>query len=764
MALPFPSTAARPGLFPRRGTLLLGLLLVSAVIGCGDGVSPGGGGGDDDDDDDDDVAFPDSGPGFGDDDDGDPGPSGLDERPANPSCLAPARPRIAPVDIRLEPAFTELPSLTRPLFLTHPPSEPGRTYLIEQPGRVRTFTGSGGDAEVALDIRERVDSRPNEGGLLGIAFHPDYEANGEVFLSYTGQRDGGLHSVVSRFRRLDDGPRIDPDSEEIVFQTRQPAGNHNGGTILFGPDGLLYVSMGDGGGANDRFGHGQNRDSVLGAILRIDVDVPAADAYGIPPTNPFADGGGAPEIFAWGFRNPWRMSFDRGTGTLWAGDVGQGRLEEIDVVELGGNYGWPIREGDECFQAATCDREGLVDPVAVYGRGEGVSVTGGYVYRGQALPELVGVYLYGDFGSGRLWGLFEDPVDGGFDPTVLLDTGVDVASFAEDAEGELYLIGLSGTLRKIVPEDPSGGDDESFPRRLSETGCMDPSDPRQPGPGLVPYRPIAELWSDGAEKERWLAIPDGTQLALDPDGDFRFPEGTVLVKSFRQGGRLVETRLFVRHDDGSWGGYSYAWNEAETDAELLPSAARRTFSDGVSWAYPSRGQCLACHTEAAGRSLGLELAQLDHEIAYPSTGRTANQLDTLRGIGLLPASIAVARRRPNLTPYQGGDAAVGPRARSYLHVNCASCHRPEGPGRGEQDLRAEASLSAVGCGDRPIHGDLGLGDRARLLRPGDPARSLHVERMSRRDVYRMPPLASERVDALGVGLVADWIAGLGACD
>jgi len=753
MAFPPARRRSQPCLF-----VLMLLLASVAAAGCSES-SPGRGDDDDDDmvgDDDDAPMLPDAGP-------IDTAVSGLDGRPSNSDCVAPARPASGAIPVRLEDPFPELPRLDRPLFLTQAPGVTDRFWLIEQPGLVRTFTGDGDDASLTVDLRDRVDASANEAGLLGIAFHPDFADNGEVFLSYTARFEGNRVSEVSRFTSPDDGLTIDPASEEIVFRTRQPASNHNGGTILFGPDGLLYLSLGDGGGANDTFDNGQDPDTVLGAILRIDVDV--EEGYGIPPDNPFADGGGAPEIFAWGLRNPWRMSFDRETGTLWAGDVGQRRVEEIDVIERGGNYGWPIREGDECFRDPFCDPAGLVEPVAVYGRDDGNSVTGGYVYRGSAIEGLEGVYVYADFGSGQMWGLFDDPATGELAPTPLLSTGLNVASFAEDAAGELYVIGLFTGIRKIVPdgEGPSAGGGP--PRLLSETGCMDPGDPRRPGPGLVPYEPTATLWSDGSAKRRYIAIPNDAVITVDDDGDFQFPVGTVLVKAFGLGGRTVETRLFVRHEDGGWAGYTYAWNEDETDAELLTGSARRTFSDGVTWTYPSRAQCMACHTEAAGRSLGLETAQLDAALTYAETGRTANQLDTLVEIGMVEGPLpAEATRRPALAPYEGGDADVADRARSYLHANCSGCHRPGGPGRGEQDLRFEAGLADVGCGVDPVHGGLGLGPDAALVAPGAPAQSVLLERMNRRDVHRMPPLASDVVDVLGTGLVRDWIADLAGCE
>lgn len=761
-----PSTAAGAGgklgrMLSRVSLAVLAMACLAAA--CGDGAArPASDGGP-------------PGPGV---DAGPPieGLPGYDARPPNPTCVAPERPGegAGEVAVRLEPAFRGLEGIVAPLGLFPTPGAPGRHHLIEKLGRVLTFTGDGADLEVAADLRDLpspVDARPNEGGLLGLAFDPDFADTGDVYVSYTARDgDGRFESRVARLTSEDGGLTFPLATHEILFRVVQPAGNHNGGTIAFGPDGHLYLSLGDGGGANDRYRNGQDPQTVLGAILRLDVTGEPGggrhgDGYGIPGDNPFADGvDGAPEIFAWGLRNPWRMSFDPATGLLWAGDVGQGALEEIDVVENGGNYGWPVWEGDRCFRPPTCPEEGFVFPVATYGRDEGVSVTGGYVYRGAALPELDGVYLYADYGTGRLWGLFPDGADAWTARVLIANTGLNVGSFARDADGELYLVDLGGgadAFWKLVRDgDPPAGGGPA--RRLSETGCMDPEDPWLPGPGLVPYAPRAPFWSDGADKRRWLAVPDGETVAVLPDGDLDFPPGTVLVKSFERGGRRVETRLFVRHPDGVWAGYSYEWNGEGTEAFLLEDGKTVSLGDGP-WVFPSRPQCLECHTAVANRSLGLELAQLDHDLVYP-TNRRANQIDTLTSIGLVETPLPPAEsRRPPLAAYDG-DAPGGDRARSWLHSNCAGCHRPGGPARGELDLRFERPLASTGtCDEPPAFGDLGIDD-ARVVAPGDAGRSVLAARLRRLDAARMPNVGSLVVDDAGAALVESWIDALDGCE
>ncbi len=687
---------------------------------------------------------------------------GIDARPSNPSCLAPPRP-TAQVSLELVEAFPGLPQLNRPLMLRPYPEDPDWLYVIEQPGRVLRFHRSdpAGTLEVALDHRAEVDDGPNEAGLLGFAFHPDFASNHYVYLSYNRRAGGALWSRVARFTVTAAGT-LDPTSEAVVFEVEQPYGNHNGGHIVFGPaegpagERYLYLGLGDGGSGGDPLGNGQNTSTVLGAILRLDVD--GATPYAIPPDNPFAGGGGAPEIFAWGLRNPWRFSFDRATGDLWAGDVGQNRIEEIDLVQLGGNYGWNIKEGSECFGAATCDSSGLIDPVVEYSHAEGQSVTGGYVYRGSAIPELVGVYIFGDFASGTLWGIFSD-AGGNPERRQLLATDRNIASFAEDADGEILLLDLGGRIDRLARRQGGGAD--PFPERLSETGCVDPNDPTQMAPGLIPYAPAAPLWSDGLQKDRWMALPDGATIDVDAQGDLVFPVGTVLIKTFAYEGRRIETRLLVHHDDG-WAGYAYEWNEAQDDAVLLPAGKRVTLPDGRSWLIPSRSQCLACHTQAAGYSLGLEVAQLNHAHVYEGR-RRANQMATLDHIGLFTTSPGDPSELPAFPAPEDAAAPIAERARAYLHANCSMCHRPGSTGRSEADMRWWIPYGDTAlCNADPSEGDLGIAGAKRIA-PGDPDRSLVSVRMKRLDAHRMPPLGTDVVDPVGTEVIDAWIASQSGC-
>lgn len=670
--------------------------------------------------------------------------------------------------MKLEQVFVDTPIFPA-VMLAQPPGDP-RVFVAQLSGQV-----------VAFDLKNPPSTAPpivlappvtlafeGEGGFYGIAFHPRFGQNGLVFMSFTatsGTSPVGMRSVVARMRSTDGGASFGEYTELLSFD--QPANNHNGGGIAFGNDGYLYLGFGDGGGGGgDPFVNGQRKEGFFSKILRIDVDAPPAPglAYAIPDGNPWKAGGGEPATYAWGLRNPYRISIDRGTGDLLIGDVGEGGFEEVDRARApGANFGWPCREAAHDFitQPPHCPAgtSGLAEPIHEYAHGPGgAAIVGGVVYRGSAIPSLVGAYVFGDFSTGQVWALDEDPVTGARRARRINDQGPirSWGGFSEDASGEIYALDLTGLVYKLVPAGAPAP--STFPEKLSQTGCVDAADPARPAAGVLSYSVNAELWSDGADKERGFALPDGATIGVGPDGDLDLPVGSVTMKTFSLGGRRVETRLMVRHDDGDWAGYTYEWDEGGRDATLLPAGKARAIG-GQRYVFPSRGECLACHTSAAGRTLGLELAQLDRPHTYASTGRTAPQLATLAHIGLFSAAL------PPVTPLAGLGAS-GPaeaRARAYLHANCSFCHRSGGPTPSAIDLRASLPLGAARvCGVAPSTGDLGV-PGALLLAPGDPARSLLSVRMRTTAQGRMPPLASTRVHAEGADLVDAWIRGIGAC-
>jgi uncharacterized repeat protein (TIGR03806 family) len=679
------------------------------------------------------------------------GPFGVAQRPSNATCRAPERPQGAD-KVQLVPALGGA-TFSMPVGAFQAPQDGSRWFVVEKAGTVKVIP-SGGTPSTFVDVRSLVNAGPQEAGLLGMAFHPRFATNGQVFLSYTAPSATSpvnLRSVVARFTSKDGGKTLEPTPEELL-SLDQPFENHNGGNIAFGPDGRLYLGLGDGGSAGDPNNNAQNTQSLLGKLLRIGVD--GSKPYAIPADNPFALGGGRKEIYALGFRNPWRYSFDRATGELWLADVGQSSWEEIDRVVKGGNYGWKPKEGDHCFGSNPCNQPGLIDPVWEYDHSQGVSITGGFVYRGSALPPLIGQYLYGDFGSGRIWALAPDAQNALFS-RLLLETGLAIASFAEGADGELYVIDFSGgKLYQLAPAPQQTG---TFPTTLSATGCFDAAHPGQVAPGVLPYDVNSPLWSDGAVKERFMALPDGARIHVEADGDFTFPVGTVLIKSFSLGGKRVETRLLVRHTDGAWGGYTYEWNAAQTDAALLDADKTVQLPGGQSWTFPSRAQCVQCHTAAAGGSLGPEIAQLNRDLAYPG-GLTANQLATLDHIGLFDGALdLLPSELPQLSRPSDPSRPLEPRAKAYLHANCSFCHRPLGTGRGPADFRAATPLSNMGvCDAAPTVGDLGVAN-ARLLAPGASARSIISVRMHALDDRRMPPVGRALVDSDGTAVVDGWI-------
>jgi uncharacterized repeat protein (TIGR03806 family) len=372
----------------------------------------------------------------------------------------------------------------------------------------------------------------------------------------------------------------------------------------------------------------------------------------------------------------------------------------------------------------------------------------------------VGRYIFGDFGSSRVWAVQYDAM-GRASKQDLFTAPSNVSTVAQDQNGEVYLVTYgNGLLYRINPTGTPPMD--TVPRTLSATGCFAAGDITRPATGVLPYNINAPLWSDGAAKERYFAVPDGATITVGADGDFSFPNGTVLIKTFTIGGRRVETRLFVRHMDGVWAGYTYAYNAAGTDADLLQAGETRMFG-AQAWTYPSRSECMQCHTSAAGGSLGLELAQLNSTITYPSTGRAANQLATLERVGYFAAPLGMPPAMLPAFPTYASAAPIAQRARAYLHSNCSSCHRPGSTGRGNMDLRyATAAAMTNTCNAVPSQGDLGVMG-ARVIVPNAPAQSVLSLRMHALDANRMPPLGTRAVDAEGTALIDGYIRSLAAC-
>jgi uncharacterized repeat protein (TIGR03806 family) len=691
---------------------------------------------------------------------------GLQTRPANPTCVAGAPPPTAAKFVRIWPTVTFTTALD---IVPHP----NGTEMVVAQKDCKVIAVPKDPAATQAQARTLMTipmcNTDVESGLLSFQFHPDFKTNGYVFAVYT--RNDGMHSTrVARFKSSDAGKTIDPTTELKIWEHVQRRGTHHGGSMHFGPDGMLYVSFGDdnsGDYMDARFNDAQNPKVSYGKLFRLDVTAPpdAGKPYHIPADNPFADGAmGIPEMYARGFRNPWRFSFDRGgTHELWLADPGEeangnkgddGKAdpyERINRIQKGKFYGWPFWQGSHCYR--TCGVEKGELPEAEYSHNGGPSaIVGGFVYRGAAVPGLVGKYIHADYEHGQAYI---------YDPATKMRTGFSQGgkpvAFGEDLDGELYLAREGGQIEKLQNSVTMGMG--GFPNLLSQTGCVLPTDATKPAAGMIPFTVAQFFWSDGAEKERFLAVPDGKTIDVAADGDMTLPPGGVTMKNFRMGGKLFETRFFVRHMDGSYYGYTYQWNAAGTDATKVPEAGLdATLSTGQAWWYPSTTGCFTCHNEAAGRSLGLETRQLNSIGTYGTA--KANQFKTLDHIGLLSGNKTV------LSAFPSRDDTTAPletRARAYLAVNCANCHRPNGPGRGVWNALYDTPFKDMKiCNAAPEHGDLGKAG-ATLLKPGMHDASLIWMRMSQRMENFMPPLASKVADTAGATLLQQWIDGTGAC-
>ena len=736
-----------------------------ALAGCSGG---GGGGGTS-------TGTSSPGSGSGSSGSGSSGAFGLTRRLPAPQLNFPVTaPQPASQSVEFARAFPAL-SFSRPIYLTAAPDRTDRIFVVEQEGRILVFPNldnvQPNEVRVFLDIRSRVTGGFTEEGLLGLAFDPDFETNGFFYVHYS--RSNPRRSRFARFQvSASDPSRANPSSESVFLEVSQPFSNHNGGMLDFGPDGLLYIGLGDGGSGGDPQGNGQNLGSLLGSILRIDVRGFGAQAgYRIPASNPFVGAGFGvrQEIWAFGLRNPWRFSFDRGSGRLWAGDVGQGAREEVDIVVRGGNYGWNVREGSLAFTGiAPASR--FIQPVLDYPRSVGRTVIGGYVYRGRQVPGAVGRYLYGDFVTRRIFSAVFNGVS--ITQNTQIDTISSLSSFGEDRDGELYALSLNGQVFRL---QTLGGNPppQVIPPTLSATGLFANTTSLTPAPGLIEYDVNAPLWSDGAIKRRWLALPGAEQIIFNASGPWTFPVGTVLVKHFELelvagnpgSRRRLETRVLV-HQQSGWAGFVYKWNAAQTDADLLPNARISdtfTITDTSApggqrlqtYGYPSRNDCMDCHTAAAGHVLGPRTLQLNGDFDYPAA--RDNQLRSWNNIGLFttnigPHGVFDAHANPS-----DPSAPIEARARAYLAANCAMCHLPGGPAPGGLDLRSGIPTSSLNVsGVRPSEGSLGLVDAFRV-KPGVKESSVLWERVRRRNNVQMPPLATNEVDPVAEDVLGQWI-------
>jgi len=670
-----------------------------------------------------------------------------------------------------------------------------------------------------------------DGVIYDIVFHPEFAKNRYVFVGANG-KFGTNQPHKTRVIRYEVSAK---EPFQILGNTAQTiidweSNGHNGGAICFGTDGMMYVTSGDGTSDSDLNLAGQDTTKRLAKVLRIDVDHPnPGRAYSIPKDNPWvANKDFVPEAWAMGLRNPWRIACDPATGNIWVGNNGQDLWETVYLVRKGDNYGWSVLEGTHDFYP---DRKAgpkpFAKPAAEHHHREARSLTGGVVYHGKKFPQLKGHYLYGDYSTGKIWSLAPPSPDATLplSPSEIADTPHQITGFAIDHDGEVLILDHLTGIHTLEP-NPLAGKKGNFPTLLSQSGFFSSLKEYKLRPGILPYEVNSPLWSDGAFKVRHFFIPD----RMDKDGNrfpqaathsgsgpWNFPDGTVIIKSFalelkpgdEASRKWIETRFLVK-EENEWTGYSYSWNDEQTEATLVGTdGANRDFvlSGGPgkqTWRYPSRAECMVCHSRAAGFVLGLCDLQLNKEVNHQ--GKRVNQITLLESLGkvnenwgsLLTDRLKDRAKAASLKPSEldawiaantppGGfpnqtlilesppeklaklpnplDPKTGSleeRVRSYLHVNCAVCHVEAGGGNSKIRLDWAAKPKEMNLIDvPPSHHSFGL-PQARLVAPGFPERSVLLHRLGMNDQGKMPPVGRSVVDREALKLVTDWIRGMPA--
>ncbi len=652
-------------------------------------------------------------------------------------------------------------------------------YAIEAPGTDALWivSAGGGQGQPSRLLRVKNDPQATQaetilelpGRLLySVCPDPAYAQSHEIYVFTNGPTGNPVRNDrVARYRVSAAGNRqVEPASEEVVLEW--PSAGHDGGDMAFGSDGLLYIATGDGSADSDQLNSGQTLDDLLGAILRIDVRrTDDGRPYRVPADNPFVGREGARgEIWAYGLRNPWRMSFDQTSGQLWVGNNGQDRWETAHLVRKGENYGWSIFEGSHAFYLER--QRGPTPPVAPtieHSHADFRSLTGGVVYHGPQHTDLEGAYIYGDYSSGRIWGLKHDG-QGAQWHRELADTSLQIAGFCCDRHGQLLVVDHGGGLYRLVAAPPAA-QQAPFPRLLSETGLFTSTEQQAPAPGLIPYTVNWPAWNDGAWADRWLAVPGEAKVDYDAARGWTFPDGTAIVQTLSLDAgpdntaarRRLETRVLLKQQ-GEWAGYSYAWNKEQTDAELVESSgAELALPPGGPpgpWRVPSRAECMACHSRAANYVLGVSEAQLNGPQNY--AGGMDNQLRTLDHVGLFSKPLEKPLQEcAKLPTADDASAPLEQRARAYLHVNCSGCHVAAGGGNAQMELLFTQPLDKTNLvGARPQHDTFGIAN-AMLVAPGNPQQSVLLRRLGRRGPGQMPPLVSRQVDESAVALLSSWI-------
>ena len=737
--------------------------------------------------------------------------------------LGGAFPEDPPVDeITYEEVFSNL-TFNSPLTWAMPPGQ-DLVFIGQRDGIIYYFDKNLANPtkNLLIDLSNKVGV-VGDGGFLGFAFHPQFGTTGKNYFytwyatrnsagevprptqgqgCYDQEEDGG-YLVLRRYTMEENSIAVVPNSELTMIQIRLYGSTHRGGGLTFGDDGFLYLTTGD----QTAWSKAQDIvNNIDGGVLRIDVnkdptkshppvrnmpddhgfsDEITGNEYYIPNDNPFLspDGSNFEEFYTLGHRAPHRMTKDQLTGKLYVGEIGGGRHEEINVIEKGKNYGWPVYEGD--FKHTNCIQETYNNmpaepPLAFFQRSEANAIIGGYVYRGMDIPLLYGKYICADYGTGEeIWSV--DIQTGAYEQLTIF-APENVISFGQDHEGEIYILKLGNNVKLYKLSTPVASQDP--PATLSATGAFSDLASLTPAPGIIPYDLIEPFWSDNAIKRRWMSIPnDGThdtpgeQIPFSEEGDWDLPIGTVLIKHFdlpidetdQEEIKRLETRFSIKANNGHFYFLTYKWRADNSDADLiqigLDEDIQITTSSGTrtqTWHYPSRGECLACHSTATGGALGLKTRQLNKAITYPSTGITANQLITLSHIGIIDQSIDYEDTKSFLTLARKDDplAPLEHRARSYLDVNCGYCHRPQTDNRASFDARITTPLEFSGLFSSQLNESIGLPEEW-IIFPGDISKSVAYHRMNSIDPgIAMPPVGKNELDYDGTALVAEWIASL----
>ena len=679
-----------------------------------------------------------------------------------------------------------------PISISHAPDETDNIYVLERSIGVTRFNVETRTKSSFLNLSSRIDDG-GEGGILGLAFHPRYKENGYIFVFYTLRTSNGsgngFHTRISRFTSsLGSSPRVSTSTERVLISQFNQASNHNGGDIHFGPDGYLYAALGDEGQANDSLRNSQKIDKdFFAGIIRIDVDEleenltpnphPAfVGNYKIPKDNPYVGATSfngqsvdpsevRTEFWAVGLRNPWRMSFDKTTGLLYTGDVGQGLREEINIIEKGGNYGWFFREGFVGGPASSPIRD-FINPIHDYRHGsastQGRSVTGGLVYRGDNYPELFGKYIFGDYVSGNIWALESDGSRRRVPSDHLVGGVRNISSFNYDpTNGDILGTALTRGIIVRLERDENSAAPE-IPEKLSETGIFSSTEDLVTAEGVVNYKLNHPFWSDNALKTRWVVLPRGTsKVDLDGrDGLGRFPARTVFVKHFEleleegnpESRTRLETRIIYKTNTYVYG-LTYKWDQDQKDATLVDATGEEEIytvtKDGESteqlWTFPSRAACLHCHSRASGGVLGFSKGQLARD----------SQLSDFEK-GEIVSFLKPREFDRRIVGLDAPDANINEKAASYLHVNCAPCHQPGGPAVGDWDARISTPLWKK----KLLFGQIVRQENPNesfVLEPGQPEKSAIIGRLTSQGPGKMPPIGSHVIDQRAVDLLSEWI-------